>query len=54
MTHDPIHWALIAYLAVGALGSIAIIGKPRKPLTHGQAIFVFVVSLAFILVLVLS
>lgn len=30
-------WALTAWLALGALAVVALVGKPRKPLTPGIA-----------------
>lgn len=32
-------WVVIAVLVINPLLAIAIIGKPRKPLTSGNAIF---------------
>lgn len=37
-------WASAAWLAFGALGSIALIGKERKPTTAGVAIVVVVTT----------
>ena len=31
-------WTLVAWLALGALASVALVGKPRKPLTPGVAV----------------
>lgn len=39
-------WLLIALQVVGALGSVAMVGKPRKPITGGQAAFTVILSAA--------
>jgi hypothetical protein len=46
-------WSLIILLAVNALIAIAKVGKPRSPLTPGDAIGVVVVN-ALIVVAILS
>lgn len=40
--------AIIAYLIVGIIANIAIIGKPREPLTPGGAISALVAGLVLI------
>lgn len=37
-------YCMIGMLAIGSLATIASIGKPRKPITPGIAIYVVVVS----------
>jgi hypothetical protein len=39
-------WAFAGLLILGALLAIGSIGKPRKPLTHGQAAWVTVYAAA--------
>mgnify|MGYP001557761972 CR=1 FL=1 len=39
---------MIVLCAVGALATISQIGKPRKPITPGMAIYVVVYNAAFI------
>jgi hypothetical protein len=36
---------LVVWLAINALAVLFMIGKPRKPLTHGQAVFSLVISI---------
>ncbi len=37
-------WTLAAWLAVGALGSVALVGKPRKPIDPGTAMLTVIVN----------
>ena len=47
-------WVLAAWLIFGGLGSIALIGKERKPWTAGQAIFSVVVNGFFATILIVT
>jgi hypothetical protein len=47
MGHDDMNWfdwTLIAWLALGVLSAIALIGKPRKPITPGVAVTTLVIN----------
>ena len=46
-------WLAAAWIVVGALFSIALIGKPRKPITPGVAIAGLLISSAVALLLVM-
>jgi len=46
-------WCLVAWLTLGALATISIVGKPRKPLTSGTAAFIVAVC-AIEIVLILA
>lgn len=37
-------WAIVALLALGALGNVVMIGEKRNPITHGTAAFAVIVN----------
>jgi hypothetical protein len=41
-------WIVVAILALGALVSVATVGKPRKPMTGGAAALVVIIDAALI------
>ena len=41
-------WIIIGWIALGALMTIANIGKPRKPLEPGQVAVMSLINAAFI------
>lgn len=41
--------AMSLWFAIGAFGVVANIGKPRKPITHGMAIFGMIVAILLML-----
>lgn len=41
--------AMVAWFALGAFLNLFMIGKPRKPLTHGQAAFGMIVCILLML-----
>lgn len=41
-------WTLIAWLALGVLSAIALIGKPRKPVTPGVAVTTLLINGALV------
>jgi hypothetical protein len=47
-------YAIAAVIAVGALLSICMIGKPRKPITPGSAAVIVVINAAEVVVLILA
>jgi len=49
-----VKWLLVAWLAFGALASVAMIGRPRKPIDHGQAMANVLVSAAWIVAIIIA
>jgi hypothetical protein len=45
-------WVLAAWLILGAIGAVFLIGKERKPWTAGQAVFGLIVNGFFATVLI--
>lgn len=43
-------WFLVVYCTLGALAAVYMIGKPRKPITPGDAIAVVLCNLAIIVI----
>lgn len=43
-----------AFMVLGCLASISMIGKPREPLTPGGAIFGLVLNTFFIVIIVIA
>lgn len=43
---------LILIFALGSIGNVAMVGKPRKPVTAGQAAFTSTIHVALIIALV--
>lgn len=41
-------WIIVGFLTLGALLSVANVGKPRKPITAGQAVTIVVINAALI------
>jgi hypothetical protein len=41
-------WILIAYMTVSGIGAVVMVGKPRKPLTGGDAAAIVLINAAFI------
>lgn len=41
-------WILIAYLALGAIASVAMVGRRREPITPGAAVLSVLASALFI------
>jgi hypothetical protein len=37
-------WILAAFLAYGALATLAVVGKPRRPLTGGMASYIVFIT----------
>jgi hypothetical protein len=46
-------WALIAWLALGGLAAVALVGKPRKPLTPGVAVATILINALIVVGLVM-
>jgi hypothetical protein len=42
-------WILVAWLTLGVVLTIALIGKPRKPITPGVAVATLVINSALVL-----
>jgi hypothetical protein len=50
---EVVKWLIVAYLAAGGLASIAVVGKPRGPMTGTDATIVIVlVTLAIVGILI--
>lgn len=46
-------WVLVSLFAIGALFTISMIGKPRKPIDHATAVMTTVIDVLLILGVVL-
>lgn len=52
MAAEIAKWFLVCMLALGALLTIAAVGKPRKPLTSGTAAWVVAFNAAYIVLVI--
>lgn len=41
-------WTLISYLAIGAVGSVLLIGQPRGPIQPSTALLTLIVNAAIV------
>lgn len=48
-----VKWLMVAWLTLGALLTITVIGKPRKPITSGMAVAI-VITMALEIVAILA
>lgn len=45
-------WAVIVILTLGMVNIVALVGKPREPVTRTEAVLVVIVQLAFVAAMV--
>lgn len=49
-----IDWVIVAFLALGTIGTITQVGKERKPIDPGQAALTTIINVSVIIALILT
>lgn len=47
-------WAVVGFIVLSMIGNVSMIGKPRKPISQGQAIVQVIIGVVFIIAILVT